>query len=87
MSVFVEEVVRLEPPAPMVPRVTTAEVTIGDVTLPPDMMVRLCIGAINRDDSDEISTSDVVMDGKVHGTGASAVGRNAAWGRTWPAWS
>ncbi|BBZ27288.1 putative cytochrome P450 143 [Mycolicibacterium madagascariense] len=66
MGVFVEEIVRLEPPAPMVPRVTTAEVTIGDVTLPPDTMVRLCIAAINRDDSDEISTNDVVLDGKVH---------------------
>lgn len=66
MGVFVEEIVRLEPPAPMLPRVTTAEVTIGDVTLPPDTMVRLCIAAINRDDSDDISTNDVVMDGKVH---------------------
>lgn len=65
-SVFVEEIVRLEPPAPFLPRVTTAEVTIGDITLPPDTQVRLCIGAINRDDSDEISTNDVVMDGKVH---------------------
>ena len=50
----------------MLPRVTTAEVTIGDITLPPDTRVRLCIGAINRDDSDAISTDDVVMDGKVH---------------------
>ncbi len=66
MSVFVEEIVRLEPPAPMLPRVTTAEVTIGDVTLPADTRVRLCVAAINRDDSDEISTNDVVMDGKVH---------------------
>jgi cytochrome P450 len=66
MSVFVEEVVRLEPPAPMLPRVTTAEVTIGDITLPADTQVRLCVAAINRDDSDEISTNDVVMDGKVH---------------------
>ena len=66
MGVFVEEIVRLEPPAPMLPRVTTAEVTIGDITLPPDTRVRLCIGAINRDDSDAISTDDVVMDGKVH---------------------
>jgi cytochrome P450 len=66
MSVFVEEIVRLEPPAPMLPRVTTAEVTIGDITLPADTQVRLCIAAINRDDSDEISTNDVVMDGKVH---------------------
>jgi hypothetical protein len=46
--------------------VTTTEVTIGDVTLPADTMVRLCVAAINRDDSDEISTNDVVMDGKVH---------------------
>jgi cytochrome P450 len=66
MSVFVEEIVRLEPPAPMLPRVTTAEVTIGDITLPADTQVRLCVAAINRDDSDEISTDDVVMDGKVH---------------------
>jgi cytochrome P450 len=66
MGVFVEEIIRLEPPAPMLPRVTTAEVTIGDITLPADTMVRLCVAAINRDDSDEISTNDVVMDGKVH---------------------
>jgi cytochrome P450 len=66
MSVFVEEIVRLEPPAPMLPRVTTAEVTIGDITLPADTQVRLCVAAINRDDSDEISTNEVVMDGKVH---------------------
>jgi cytochrome P450 len=66
MSVFVEEIVRLEPPAPLLPRVTTAEVTIGNITLPADTQVRLCIGAINRDDSDEISANHVVMDGKVH---------------------
>jgi cytochrome P450 len=65
-SVFVEEIVRLEPPAPFLPRVTTAEVTIGGVTLPPDTQVRLCIGAINRDDSDEISANDILLDGKVH---------------------
>jgi cytochrome P450 len=66
MSVFVEEIVRLEPPAPMLPRVTTAEVTIGDITLPADTQVRLCVAPINRDDSDDISANDVVMDGKVH---------------------
>ena len=66
LNVFVEEIVRLEPPAPMLPRITTGQVTIGDITLPPNTQVRLCIGAINRDDSDAISTNDVVMDGKVH---------------------
>jgi cytochrome P450 len=45
---------------------TTEEVTIGGVTFPPDTRIRLCLAAINRDDSDAISTNDVVMDGKVH---------------------
>lgn len=66
VNLFVEEIVRLEPPAPVVPRVTTEPVTIGDVTLPAGSPVRLCLGAINRDDSDTTSTNDVVMDGKVH---------------------
>jgi cytochrome P450 len=66
VKVFVEEIVRLEPPAPIVPRVTTDTVTIGGVTLPPHTRVRLCLAAINRDDSDEISSNTVVMDGKVH---------------------
>jgi cytochrome P450 len=66
VNVFVEEIVRLEPPAPIVPRVTTDTVTIGGVTLPPNTRVRLCLAAINRDDSDDISTNEVVMDGKVH---------------------
>lgn len=66
VQVFVEEIVRLEPPAPIVPRMTTAEVTVGDVTLPAGSPVRLCLGAINRDDSDAVSGNDVVMDTKVH---------------------
>lgn len=66
VSVFVEEIVRLEPPAPVVTRVTTAPVTIDDVTLPEGAAIRLCLGSINRDDSDAISGDDVVMDGKVH---------------------
>jgi cytochrome P450 len=66
VRVFVEEIVRLEPPAPIVPRVTTEEVIVGGVTLPADTRLRLCIAAINRDDSDAVSANDVVMDGKVH---------------------
>ena len=66
VSVFIEEIVRLEPPAPIVPRMTTQTVTIGGVTMPPDTPVRMCLAAINRDYSDETSTDDVVMDGKVH---------------------
>jgi cytochrome P450 len=66
IKVFVEEIVRLEPPAPILPRVTTEEVSIGGVTLRANTPVRLCLAAINRDDSDSISANDVVMDGKVH---------------------
>ncbi|WP_203802987.1 cytochrome P450 [Mycobacterium heckeshornense] len=66
VKVFVEEIVRLEPPAPLLTRVTTESVTIGDVTLPAGSPVRLCLGAVNRDGCDAISTDDLVMDGKVH---------------------
>src|SRR4051795_5717751 len=41
LKVFVEEVVRLEPPAPILPRMTTEAVTIGDITLPAETPVRL----------------------------------------------
>jgi cytochrome P450 len=66
LKVFVEEVVRLEPPAPILPRMTTEAVTIGDVTLPAETPVRLLIAAINRDGSDSTSTDHLEMDGKVH---------------------
>jgi cytochrome P450 len=64
--VFIEEIVRLEPSAPVAPRVTTEMVTIGGMTLPAGTPVRLCMAAVNRDDSDEWSTNDLVLDGKVH---------------------
>jgi cytochrome P450 len=65
-KVFIEEIIRLEPPAFLVPRVTTEEVTVGGITLPADSPLRLCLGSINRDGSDDTSTNEVVMDGKVH---------------------
>jgi cytochrome P450 len=64
--VFIEEIVRLEPSAPVAPRVTTEFVEIGGMTLPPGTPVRLCMAAINRDGTDAVSTDDIVMDGKVH---------------------
>lgn len=66
IRVFVEEIVRLEPSAPVAPRITTDFVHVGGMTLPPGSQVRLCMAAINRDGSDAISTDDLVMDGKVH---------------------
>jgi len=66
IRVFIEEIVRLEPSAPVAPRITTAYVKVGGMTLPPGSQVRLCMAAINRDGSDSVSTDEVVMDGKVH---------------------
>jgi cytochrome P450 len=63
---FIEEIVRLEPAAPMAARVTTDFAKVGGMTLPPGTPVRLCTAAINRDGRDEISTDDLVLDGKVH---------------------
>ena len=66
IRVFIEEIVRLEPSAPVAPRVTTEFVTIGGMVLPPGTPVRLCMAAVNRDGSDDVSTDELVMDGKVH---------------------
>lgn len=66
IRVFIEEIVRLEPAAPLAARVTTDFVNVGGMTLPPGTPVRLCTAAINRDGSDDISTDGLVMDGKVH---------------------
>jgi cytochrome P450 len=66
IRVFVEEIVRLEPSAPVAPRVTTEMVKVGGMTLPAGTPVRLCMAAVNRDGSDVMSTDELVMDGKVH---------------------
>jgi hypothetical protein len=66
IRVFIEEIVRLEPSAPVAPRITTQYVEVGGMTLPPGTSVRLCMAAVNRDDNDAMSTNELVMDGKVH---------------------
>ncbi|ORV96585.1 cytochrome P450 [Mycobacterium kyorinense] len=66
IRVFIEEIVRLEPSAPVAPRVTTKMVVVGGMTLPAGSHVRLCMAAVNRDGSDAMSTDELVMDGKVH---------------------
>jgi cytochrome P450 len=63
---FIEEMIRLEPAAPIVGRRTTRPVTVAGVTLPAGAEVRLCLGAINRDGSDAQSGDDFVLDGKLH---------------------
>lgn len=66
VAAFVEEMIRLEPAAPVVGRTTTRPVTVAGVTLPEGSEVRLCLGAVNRDGSDATSGDDLVMDGKLH---------------------
>jgi len=66
IRVFIEEIVRLEPSAPVAPRVLTETVVVGGMTLPAGSSVFLCMALINRDGSDKISTNELVMDGKVH---------------------
>jgi cytochrome P450 len=66
IRVFVEEIVRLEPSAPVAPRVLTENVQVGGMTLPKGSPVFLCMALINRDGSDATSTDELTMDGKVH---------------------
>jgi cytochrome P450 len=46
---FIEEVLRINPPVPYVPRVTTAETTVAGVTIPAGSMCWLGLGTANRD--------------------------------------
>ncbi|MDT5088533.1 MAG: hypothetical protein QOG47_1240 [Mycobacterium sp.] len=66
IRVFIEEIVRLEPSAPVAPRVLTKTTVVGGMTLPAGSSLFLCMAAINRDGSDSISTDELVMNGKVH---------------------
>jgi cytochrome P450 len=46
---FIEEVLRINPPVPYVPRMTTAEVTVAGVTIPAGSTCWLGLGTANRD--------------------------------------
>jgi len=48
---FIEEIVRIEPPAPLTPRVTTADVEVCGVRIPAGSLCQLALGAVNRDPS------------------------------------
>ena len=63
---FVEEVLRLEPMVPICHRFTTQPATVGEVELPANMVVMLCVGAVQRDGSDSMSTDDLVIGGRAH---------------------
>ena len=46
---FVEEVLRVDSPIPFVPRVTTTDIEVGDVTIPAGSTCMLSFGSANRD--------------------------------------
>jgi cytochrome P450 len=46
---LIEEILRLEPPAPIQPRVTTADVELGGHLIPSGSFVNVMVGAANRD--------------------------------------
>ncbi|MFG1857532.1 cytochrome P450 [Actinomadura geliboluensis] len=45
----VEELLRLDPPAPFLPRVTTQDTRVGGHQIPAGSQVNFCVGAANRD--------------------------------------
>jgi cytochrome P450 len=63
---FVEEVLRLEPMAPSCQRFTTEPTIVGGVETPADVVLNLCIGAVQRDASDALSTDDLVIGSGAH---------------------
>ncbi len=72
LPAFIEEIFRLEPPGPAIPRVTTREVTIGDVTIPKHSSVWLALEAAGRQNGgDDIA---------IAGTGEIKRQRNWAFG-------
>src|SRR3984957_5525775 len=56
---LVEEILRLELPAPMVPRRTTQQVAVAGVTIPAGAMVRICMATANREASDGAAPDDI----------------------------
>jgi len=47
---FIEEILRLEPPAPIGPRITLSEVEVDGVLIPEGSSVSVVLGAANRDE-------------------------------------
>lgn len=60
-SEFIEELLRVEGPVPFVPRITTADVEIDDVTIPAGSPCWLAIGAASRD-SRRYDDADTIHD-------------------------
>jgi cytochrome P450 len=64
---LVEEILRLELPAPMVPRRTTREVEVSGVTIPAGAMVRICMATANREASDGAAPDEIDLSAAARG--------------------
>jgi cytochrome P450 len=63
VSPVIEEIMRLEAVGPMIPRVTTQEVTVSGYRIPADSMVLVCAAAANRD-PERFAQPDIVDVGR-----------------------
>jgi cytochrome P450 len=79
----VEELVRLDPPAPFTPRVTTTETTIDGRYLPAGSHVSTYLAAANRDESVRPHPFDLDSIDRTTHTPASAWACTGAWAHTW----
>jgi hypothetical protein len=61
---FIEEMIRLEPPVPYVPRVVTRDHEFGGVTVPAGTLVHLCLGSANREDAEGVLPLEPQLDGE-----------------------
>jgi cytochrome P450 len=59
---FVEEALRMEPPAPFAPRITTEDVEVEGRHIPAGSQVKLAYGAANRDPARYDHADDVALD-------------------------
>jgi cytochrome P450 len=62
---FIEEIVRLEPPAPFLPRVTTEDVELAGYAIPAGTLLHASVGSANRDDGGDLADPDAVQTDEV----------------------
>lgn len=64
---LIEEVLRLEAPAPIVPRVTTDDVEICGRTIPSGTRVALCLATANREEGTHPRPDDIDLEAALNG--------------------
>ena len=87
VKAFVEETLRYDGPAKNLCRQTTAEVTIGGVTIPADSRVMVLMGSANRDERvfPDPETFDLFREfGPRTRSSPSVRASTPAWARRWP---